>query len=386
MVAEAKRRYLDRARVRGKRLSQGARWWFVFCVHVLGVSPFQPRFADEQTRALYESWLEDMAVWLVTFRPSGRFISAKSAGKYVSEVRGWYRVEVGGVLGAGAASSRIQAILDGVAREIPQPPKRERRGVRPADLRGGYRRRHPQRREPRSAMWRAATAFGLALLARGCEFALDDSRGEVFTPSENLTPADVRFFTSPGGVRHARVRMRKRKDLKVLTGKHHVVVLGGGGSVLDPVDELAVWLEVRAALGLPDDGPLFCWPDGSCITVSEVRAEVRALMEAVGLDAMLYGAHSLRIGGATAALAAGVPPAMIRLMGRWSSDIYEIYCHMSEQAAMGVGTAICSAEEVQLLGGFEEEHLELLPQELELVGPRGGAGGGGDDDDDEDAA
>mmetsp|Transcript_26499 Transcript_26499/g.85723 ORF Transcript_26499/g.85723 Transcript_26499/m.85723 type:complete len:269 (-) Transcript_26499:559-1365(-) len=39
-----------------------------------------------------------------------------------------------------------------------------------------------------------------------------------------------------------------------------------------------------------------------------------------------YGLHSLRIGGATALLAAGCPPHKIQAMGRWSSDIYLLYC------------------------------------------------------------
>ena len=88
------------------------------------------------------------------------------------------------------------------------------------------------------------------------------------------------------------------------------------------------------------------------------------MMASIGLDARRYGAHSLRIGGASAALAAGVPPATIRLMGRWSSDVYEIYCRMSLQAALRVGASICSAEVSTVEGGFHEEHLELLHGEV----------------------
>ena len=83
-----------------------------------------------------------------------------------------------------------------------------------------------------------------------------------------------------------------------------------------------------------------------------------------GRDASLYGAHSLRIGGATAALAAGVAPSLIRLMGRWSSDVYEIYTRMSLQAALQVGRAVTSTEVNTFEGGFHEEHLELLPAEV----------------------
>jgi hypothetical protein len=155
--------------------------------------------------------------------------------------------------------------------------------------------------------------------------------------------------------------------------------------------ELEAWCERRRALGLSEDGPLFCTPAGMSITVSMVRDMVRQVMAAAGRPPHLYGAHSLRIGGATAALAAGVPPALIRLMGRWSSDVYEIYCRMSVQAALQVGQAVASAAVSTFEGGFHEEHLELLPAEVELLG---GSGvdemmmeeDGGDDGADEDAA
>ena len=107
--------------------------------------------------------------------------------------------------------------------------------------------------------------------------------------------------------------------------------------------------------------------DGTAITVDMVRDEVKALMESIGLDPAHYGAHSLRIGGASAALAAGVPPSLIRLMGRWSSDVYEVYCRLSSQAALRVGGSIAAAEVETVEGGFHEEHLELLPVEMERM-------------------
>ena len=64
-------------------------------------------------------------------------------------------------------------------------------------------------------------------------------------------------------------------------------------------------------------------------------------------------------------MAAGVTPAMIRMMGRWSSDVYEIYCRMSLQAALGVGMAISSTQVSPLDAKFEEEHFELLQSEVD---------------------
>ena len=39
--------------------------------------------------------------------------------------------------------------------------------------------------------------------------------------------------------------------------------------------------------------------------------------------------HSFRIGGASAALAAGASDALVRIMGRWSSDSYTRYIRVS---------------------------------------------------------
>ena len=126
--------------------------------------------------------------------------------------------------------------------------------------------------------------------------------------SEHLTPQDVTFFEQ-GGRRHARVRMRKRKDLRVLRGKHDVVFIAGGepGAHFDPVRELERWLEVRAGWGLPRDGPLFCTSDGAAVTVDMVRDEVKALMQSIGLDPGLYGALAAHRGRHRGAGRRGAP-------------------------------------------------------------------------------
>ena len=63
-------------------------------------------------------------------------------------------------------------------------------------------------------------------------------------------------------------------------------------------------------------------------------------------------------------LAAGVSPERIRLMGRWSSDVYQIYCRMSLEAALDVGRAIGSTVVTPTAAAFHEEQLELQPGEL----------------------
>ena len=73
-----------------------------------------------------------------------------------------------------------------------------------------------------------------------------------------------------------------------------------------------------------------------------MREVVRLLMRSVGLPPGLYGGHSLRIGGASAALAANVSEAVIRAMGRWDSDVYELYLRGSLLCARQMGSVIAS--------------------------------------------
>ena len=70
---------------------------------------------------------------------------------------------------------------------------------------------------------------------------------------------------------------------------------------------------------------MFRKSDGSAFSVAELRDIVKALMSAVGEDPSEFGAHSLRIGGATALFKAGASQIDIMTMGRWSSDCYRLY-------------------------------------------------------------
>ena len=369
-LAAAKARFLDASTAdrTGGRHKTGVRWMVVYCVYGLGINPIQPRDADFAMKTAYEVLLEDCSIWLVTFSPSGRTVSAKSALKYASEWRSYYhRFYRPAVFGHGAEGSRIPELLRGVVRLTPQPAPLDRIGCAPQDLGLGMNRAFPAMRAGGGvcdSMWRAALAWGFVILARGCELGLDDV--EAFEASEHLLPGDFTCFRAEGHL-HVRARMRKRKDMKLLRGKHADVVAGGGGSYFDAAELVAEWLRVRRQAGIDETCAMFCFPDGTPIRTRDVRTAVRCAMKAAGLDPMRFGAHSLRIGGATAALAAGVSPQLIRLMGRWSSDIYEIYCRMSLQAALGVGRSIASQRVDSFESGFRTESLEMLPHEVDLI-------------------
>ena len=56
-----------------------------------------------------------------------------------------------------------------------------------------------------------------------------------------------------------------------------------------------------------------------------IRDETKRLMRAIGEDPTVFNTHSYRIGGATALFAAGADMTVIKTMGRWASDIYQLY-------------------------------------------------------------
>jgi hypothetical protein len=198
-------------------------------------------------------------------------------------------------------------------------------------------------------------------LLRGAEFSLQD--GEKFNPKVHLTRADVRFSTGPDGRRRALLRMRPAKGAAG-QGKWVPLELEGGGTLLDPVAALERMFEIDA---VPRDlwasTPLFRRASGSALRVREVRGMVRALMAALGLDASKFGAHSLRIGGATAALAADMSPAAIRTAGRWASDVYILYTRANGQSARRVARIVGSTPfEDTERGVFFDDDLMLMPE------------------------
>ncbi|MCP3668394.1 MAG: hypothetical protein GY696_38900 [Gammaproteobacteria bacterium] len=65
------------------------------------------------------------------------------------------------------------------------------------------------------------------------------------------------------------------------------------------------------------------------LTRSFFDRKLAALLQGCGLDSSKYSGHSLRRGGATFALAAGVPGELIQAQGDWKSDAYKRYLDLS---------------------------------------------------------
>ena len=295
--------------------------------------------APLQSKLEEELIVMEYACWLVKVRG----VSPETARKYVSTVQAWHARRFGVGLAGGLKLARLPAMLRGMENaEGGKRPRRRRRGVTPLKLAEGMR-KCLDGGSAAEANWCAALTVGLCGLMRAKELGRGDARRSDLT--KEITREDITFVYRKGG-EYAVLKMRPCEKGRMGTqGKTVRVWLAGGGSVLDPVAALRRLFEVDSVpRGKWKETPLFREADGAAITTRRVRAVVRGLMAVVGENPMEFGAHSLRIGGATAAMAAGVPAHYIKVMGRWSSEIYEIYCRVSDAAVMRFGGAIASAK------------------------------------------
>ena len=78
--------------------------------------------------------------------------------------------------------------------------------------------------------------------------------------------------------------------------------------------------------------PLFIFCNGSYLTHSSLTSILRVLLGRSSIDISRYSSHSFRIGAATTAAAANVPDWLIKVMGRWASNAYQVYIEMGRES------------------------------------------------------
>lgn len=144
-----------------------------------------------------------------------------------------------------------------------------------------------------------------------------------------LRCSDVSFDTEGW----AWILLRKSKTDQLAVGRK--MPLEPSGNVTCPVKWLREWLAVYGGMG---EAPLFPSLESrdlmSSATVSSVVIFVAAKVGLVGR----YTGHSLRIGGATAAMKGGMTMAMIRAIGGWESKAVLLYLRSVGTAKAGASS------------------------------------------------
>ena len=316
-------------------------------------SPWIQRMAEVD---MVESW----AWWLVT--QVG--VAPSTAKDYMHTANAWHERWVGYGLGAGLPLTRVSKMLDGLARlQGAPPPRRLRIGVRPKHLRqaidAGL-----DTRDPLNANYATAFEVCLVAIARAGEIASGLPRG-AFDVLRHPSRADLTFeYDSAGNPISAKIMIVNSKARGIEARRKVPVVLPMHGTYLSPGYRL--WLLDRSIDPVPDTlraiTPLFRDPaTNTILTVDGLRASLRAILYNIGRDGSTYGAHSLRIGGATAMAFCQASAEVIKDVGRWNSDAYLRYIRECRGDYMSYMTRICSAD----VDDMEADHLDLDAHDLD---------------------
>jgi hypothetical protein len=250
-----------------------------------------------------------------------RGVSVRTAGNYWSAVQGWHAREHGVKIGAGIKFERLPQMLKGLRRALGDPERAVRRGIAPQALRKAMD-MCLDPNDPDDANVRAALATALQGLLRSAEFATD--AGKIFNPKFSMTRKDIVELTDE----RMTLMMHPCKSTQHLGGKTCALVIGGGGQYIDAVWEVRNMLRVDPLRPGQSAGsvPLFRRAGTfEPLRTNQILLTTRRLMAAVGENPSQFGTHSYRIGGATALFAAGADETVIRTMGRWCSDIHQLY-------------------------------------------------------------
>ena len=141
-----------------------------------------------------------------------------------------------------------------------------------------------------------------------------------FNPKCYLTISDLvlRPKSSPT---YMLVRLKVSKTDPFRKGQ--TIVIGRANSNLCSISAMLANIESRTSF--PNSGPLFTFQSGSFLTRGRFTSETRDILSKGGLDSSVFAGHSFRIGAATTAASANLPPWLIKVLGRWSSDCFERY-------------------------------------------------------------
>uniref|UniRef100_A0A1X7UVJ6 Tyr recombinase domain-containing protein n=1 Tax=Amphimedon queenslandica TaxID=400682 RepID=A0A1X7UVJ6_AMPQE len=83
--------------------------------------------------------------------------------------------------------------------------------------------------------------------------------------------------------------------------------------------------------------------DGNPLTRDQFVRLLRDALSSRGIDSQQYSGHSFRIGAATAAAQANVPDHLIKVLGRWRSEAYQIYIQTPPTVWAAVSTSLAKS-------------------------------------------
>ena len=153
-----------------------------------------------------------------------------------------------------------------------------------------------------------------------------------FKPGQHLTVRDV----TVDDINNPRVVSVRIKQSKTDPFRHGTsIVLSRTDLPPCPVAALLAYLVVRGN----SDGPLFLFK-GQPLTRPRLVSELRKALALAGLEPEKYAGHSFQIGTATTAAACGVPVDVIKTLGRWKSQAYQLYIRIPDAQLAAISKSL----------------------------------------------
>eukprot|EP00775_Hariotina_reticulata_P015413 gene15413-biopygen17214 len=132
------------------------------------------------------------------------------------------------------------------------------------------------------------------------------------------------------------VTLRFMKNAQFQEAVHTVVVAGCKGHPLDPV---YWWCEYVSRVPAPPGAAAFgSLVDGIYVPLvhSEFVSWVKRLVSRAGFDSRQYSGHSFRRGAASFSFLVGLPEFLIKELGAWRSQVYQVYLDLTLSQKLSV--------------------------------------------------
>lgn len=167
-----------------------------------------------------------------------------------------------------------------------------------------------------SMIW---AAFNLAFFAflRCSEFTYAGVR--QFNQHFDLCTDCIAFHPNLASPQRMTVHLKSSKT--DISRQGQFLTIAGTSSALCAVAAMQKYF----LLARPKQGPLFYFQSGRYLTRGVVSNLLKDSSRVAGLPYQCLKGHSFRIGAASVAAAAGLPDWLIKVLGRWSSDCYQLY-------------------------------------------------------------
>jgi len=194
-----------------------------------------------------------------------------------------------------------------------------------------------------------AVLLGFVFFLRVSEYCLTAKHGSRLRV-DNLT-----VVTLPSGTEALCLSIRKSKTDLVGAGSIHLREATGCANC--PVRRFKAYAATRPG-SRPDD-PALQWRNGRPFTDAHLNVTVKAIARSHGHADDFFSSHSLRSGGASAGLAAGMSDALLMREGRWKSiSSLLTYVRLACNAGASATAALINGTALPLASHTRKRHRE----------------------------